>query len=247
MSLAAHRRSRPTSLSTQTLAAFVLSLAGGCVPAAEDNRSATSGGRGGSAAASGGSSGSGGQAPGGSGGSGGSGSGGASAGTGGSGSGGSGSGGAGSGGRGGSGGGSGDASAGTGGRGPDGGGEAGGSETAPAATFMDVANNVISNCVFCHPGEVEVIRNTDFADSAALYDILLSTTPTPFVPAGCAFKRLVVPGKPMESLLYLKLAGPPANCGARMPLPAEAGKPFVPIRQLDLDLVRDWIAAGAPR
>ena len=262
MSVAAvNRGPRPAFSPPAIAAALVLSLAAACVPVEDkgggaraqggSSGSAGSGGRG-MSSASGGSAGSGSggsSASGGSSGSSGSGGETATGGSSGAGSGGSGGrgGATGSGGRGGSGpGGSGGSGSPSGGR--DGGAEAGGGDAQPAGTFELVSNNVISNCVFCHPGEVEVVRNSDFADSAGLYDLLVSPMPTKWVSAACAFKRLVVPGKPMESLLYLKLAGtPPAGCGARMPLPAEPGKPFMPIRAIDLEIVRSWIAAGAPR
>ena len=259
MSLAAAVNRGPRSaFSPSAIAALVLSLAGACVPVEDKGGGArTQGG-------SSGSSGSGGRGMSSSGGSDGSGTGGASASGGSSGStggggasatgGASGGGSGGSGGRGGATGSGGRGGAGAGGSGGspsggrDGGVEAGGGDAQPVGTFELVSNNVISNCVFCHPGEVEVVRNSDFADSAGLYDLLVSPMPTKWVSAACAFKRLVVPGKPMESLLYLKLAGtPPAGCGARMPLPAEPGKPFMPIRAIDLEIVRSWIAAGAPR
>jgi hypothetical protein len=202
-----------------------------------------SGGRGGSAAA--GSGGRGGSGSGGSGGQAGTGetggSGGATGGSGGA------TGGGGSGGSGGSGGATGGGGSGGGGSGGSAGGGGGGdaaAEAVPGASF-DQVRDVISNCVFCHPGEVDVIRNSEFADAQNLYKILLSEQPTPYVPAGCQFKRLVVPGKPMESLLYLKLqTPPPPNCGMRMPLPVENAAPR-PAPAAEIEVIRSWIAAGA--
>ena len=120
-----------------------------------------------------------------------------------------------------------------------------GPDAAPAVRFSQV-RDVITNCVFCHPGEVDVIVNSDFADGDGLYDLLVKEEPTPYVPQACAFKRLVVPGKPEESLLYLKLqTPPPPNCGERMPRPAE-GMMAMPAAPSDIQIVHDWIAAGAP-
>jgi len=51
----------------------------------------------------------------------------------------------------------------------------------------------------------------------------------------------VVPGDPMNSLLYLKVSGTmAATCGARMPF----NKPMV--TAMELKTVFDWIMAGAP-
>ena len=230
-------------------ALLMLSLVGACMPEATAPGGGR-GGRGGSGAAGsggrGGSGSGGSSAQAGNSGTGGGGSGGA---TGGSGMAGAGGGGSGSGGSGGAGGGG--SSGGSGGSGGVGGGGSGGgtgdapTEAVAGANFSQV-RDVISNCVFCHPGEVDVVRNSEFADSQMLYSILLSERPTPYVPAGCQFKRLVVPGKPMESLLYLKLqTPPPANCGMRMPLPVE-NAPYRPAPPADIEIIRSWIASGAP-
>jgi hypothetical protein len=50
----------------------------------------------------------------------------------------------------------------------------------------------------------------------------------------------VDPGDPANSFLLRKLEGPPAAQGSRMPL----GQP--PLAAADIDLIRAWIAAGAP-
>ena len=90
-----------------------------------------------------------------------------------------------------------------------------------------------------------MVRNSDFADAQNLYKTLLSEQPTAYVPPACQFKRLVVPGKPMESLLYLKLqTPPPPNCGMRMPLPVENAAPR-PAPAPEIEIIRSWIASGA--
>jgi len=104
----------------------------------------------------------------------------------------------------------------------------------------EYVSNTIVNCVFCHPGEGTVKKNSDFYETG-LYEVLLSEMDTPYVPQACAFKRLVVPGKPEESLLYLKLLpNVPPNCGDRMPKP-----PSKYLEQPDLDAVKKWIELGA--
>jgi hypothetical protein len=196
-----------------------------------------SGGSGGSSSG-GGSSGSGGSASGGSSGSGGSSSGGGSSGSGGSASGGSsGSGGSGSGGASGSGGKSGDAGADT--------GDAGKTDTkpdpnAPLPADGTWANmkNAMSGCVFCHPGEMAMAKNTDFGDMSKLRALLLAESK--FIGPTCPTKMLVVPGKPLESLLYIKVAGtPPAGCGEKMPKGMKSD-------QWNVDVIKNWIMAGAP-
>jgi hypothetical protein len=108
---------------------------------------------------------------------------------------------------------------------------------APDGTWTNL-KNAMSGCVFCHPGETGVAKNTDFGDMAALHTLLLA--PSKYIAAACPFKTLVVPGKPMESLLYIKVAGtPPAGCGERMP---KGMKPD----QWNIDVIKNWIMAGAP-
>lgn len=53
---------------------------------------------------------------------------------------------------------------------------------------------------------------------------------------------LVVPGKPDESVLYLRLAG--TDCGAQMPRTGDGASQNA-LNAADLKLVRDWIAGGA--
>ncbi len=198
------------------------------------------GGSGGSATGGSGGSGSGGSATGGSGGGGGSttgGSGGSTTG----GAGGSSTGGSGGSGAGGAGG---NSAGGAGGRNTDAGDQSDGLKENELPTFENLRNYFLSGCVFCHPGETAVEKNTDFSpsDPKALYARITSATPTKHVPAACAFKRLVVPGKPMESLLYLKLLkAVPPNCGARMPSDKPQGAD-----EYTISGIRRWIEAGAP-
>jgi hypothetical protein len=218
-----------------TLAVGALGLVLACVPEPThkklDGGIATPGGSGGSggSAGSGGSGGSGGA--GGSGGSGGYGGEGGSGGSGGT---------AGTGGSGGSGGsGRADGSAGSGGSKADGGGG-----DASAINLQTIEDNVLANCVFCHPGMDG--KRTDFdPNSKGIYERM--TTTDPLVAATCPLKVLIVPGKPDMSLMYLKLTGKmPAGCGMRMPLAANMKMPGTPLGDRELGLLRMWIMNGAP-
>jgi hypothetical protein len=234
--------SRAIAQPRSPLLILVLTLAGACMPPQEPetNGPVNTGGRSGSGGGGGSARGSGGNGSGGNGsggmGSGGSGTGGAPSGTGGSGTG---------GGSGGS------AAVGTGGSGSGGakgtGGAGGGGATdaamppsdgpSTAGTWSNL-NLAMSGCVFCHPGEVSTVVNSDFGVPDKLHEILLGMTK--YVTAACQFKTLVVPGKPMESLVYLKLLDkPPAGCGERMP----KGKPIDPWVN---EVIKNWIMAGAP-
>jgi hypothetical protein len=73
-------------------------------------------------------------------------------------------------------------------------------------------------------------------DQASAYAALVGMTS---VSKRCSGKALIVPGQPDASLFLQKLlAAPP--CGEQMPL----GGGHLP--QAQVDLVRSWIAAGAP-
>jgi hypothetical protein len=107
----------------------------------------------------------------------------------------------------------------------------------PPGTFAAL-KDALSGCVFCHPGETDTPKNTTFSDPDKLRELLLAESK--FIGATCPIKTLVVPGKPMESLLYIKVAGkPPAGCGERMP------KGKTP-DQWNTDVIYNWIMNGAP-
>jgi hypothetical protein len=57
----------------------------------------------------------------------------------------------------------------------------------------------------------------------------------------------VLPNKPLESLLYLKLSATTEEFtyGDAMPSP-ERDQPWVPLPAAEIELIRTWIAAGAP-
>jgi hypothetical protein len=97
-----------------------------------------------------------------------------------------------------------------------------------------------AKCNFCHSQPSSDISNGklhtgDEGDVEAAYAALVGPTS---VSKGCTGHPLVVPGKPEESLLYVKLTATPP-CGARMPF----GNGALPEAQIEM--VRSWIAAGA--
>jgi hypothetical protein len=105
----------------------------------------------------------------------------------------------------------------------------------PAANW-DALQLVLANCVYCHNDPSKRL-NLQYEN---LYARLVNAVAEKS-PANCPNRIVVVPGQPMSSLLYLKIAGKmPANCGARMPF----GKPAV--TAMELKTVFDWITAGAP-
>jgi hypothetical protein len=110
---------------------------------------------------------------------------------------------------------------------------------AAAVTFNTINNDILSNCVFCHPGMGN--KQTSFDPSTpGLYDRLTKEMDKA-IPANCPIKMIVAPGKPMMSLLYLKIAGmQPATCGVRMP------RNQTPLIKTEIDKVFNWIMAGAP-
>jgi hypothetical protein len=105
----------------------------------------------------------------------------------------------------------------------------------PNATFEKL-ELVLANCVYCHN---DASKRADF-QYTNLHGKLVNAVAEKS-PAACPTRMLVVPGEPMQSLLYLKVAGTMAStCGARMPF----NKPMV--TPMELKIVYDWIMAGAP-
>ena len=106
------------------------------------------------------------------------------------------------------------------------------------ATFESVYNTVLSSCKTCHPGAIAV--DIDFTSQATAFNTLVGKAPfAGGAPGACGSvtQKLVTPGNCQESLLYLKLkANPP--CGDQMPL----GQP---LPEADIQLLCDWINAGA--
>jgi len=117
-----------------------------------------------------------------------------------------------------------------------------------SATYARVAEEIFAErCTGCHNGTA---RGRDpVLEPAVAHGVLVgrSSDRVPEV-------SLVEPGAPERSFLYRKLAGThldlctehgvaPDDCGDRMP----RGLGAVPLTEAELALVRDWIAAGAPR
>jgi len=105
----------------------------------------------------------------------------------------------------------------------------------PAATFEKL-ELVLANCVYCHNDANKRIDLQYTNLHAKLVNAVAEKSP-----ATCPTRTVVVPGDPMNSLLYLKVSGTmAATCGARMPF----NKPMV--TAMELKTVFDWIMAGAP-
>ena len=117
--------------------------------------------------------------------------------------------------------------------------------TPPAKpTFARVNEEILKpSCTFaCHSGGDNAAGGLDLSEDP--YGVLVGTEPTALACVGVAMKR-VAPGDPNTSLVYVKLVAKQENvdpiCGDVMP-PA----PSPALTQDQLDLVRAWIAAGAP-
>jgi mono/diheme cytochrome c family protein len=117
------------------------------------------------------------------------------------------------------------------------------SSTTPiTASFSEIYPQIFpvttkAQCSFCHglpPNEKSNGNLSTGADSASAYAALVGTSSTS---AKCSGKPYVVPGKPDESLLILKLTTPP--CGDRMPLGGD------PLSSEQIASIRAWISAGA--
>jgi hypothetical protein len=112
------------------------------------------------------------------------------------------------------------------------------------ATFAATYALFAARCAGCHAspdpsGSLDL--GTREIAHAALVNVV-STGPL----CGRSGETYVVPGHPEASLLYAKLAGT-SDCGFLMPSGPESGpvraKRFTPE---ELQVVHDWIAAGAP-
>jgi hypothetical protein len=105
-----------------------------------------------------------------------------------------------------------------------------------SAGTWDNFNLVLANCVYCHNDPSKRLN----LQYEKLYERLVNGVAEKS-PANCPTRIAIVPGDPMQSLIYLKVSGKmSANCGARMPF----NKPM--ITAMELKIVYDWIAAGAP-
>jgi hypothetical protein len=104
-----------------------------------------------------------------------------------------------------------------------------------------IENLLIQNCGGCHFAAPGVNVQGGFSFSYANVTGVVTTQH-----AGCpsldASKRRVVPGKPDNSLLYIKasIPSPPSACGGHMPFQGSM------LSQNVLDTIKNWILAGAP-
>jgi hypothetical protein len=106
-----------------------------------------------------------------------------------------------------------------------------------APTFSaDIVPILRSRCAICHLTGVEA-GNMSLVPDAAYASLVSVKSPT------TGLVR-VEPGNPESSYLIMKLEGThlsKGGSGARMPFGAE------PLSAADVKLIRDWIAAGAPK
>ncbi len=105
-------------------------------------------------------------------------------------------------------------------------------------TFSRVQSEVFNkSCLFagCHSGSAAAgSLNLDGPAFAKMVNVKAKGDPA------VTDLTLVVPGDPTASYLYQKLSQPKPKAGAQMPNNGD------PLDSARLQLVRDWIAAGAP-
>lgn len=113
----------------------------------------------------------------------------------------------------------------------------------PPGTFSEIYDTILSTqtesrCNFCHSMPASQVSNGMFhtgKDQAETYASIMDRVSTS---AACSGRSVIVPGDPEQSLLYLKISGPPP-CGNRMPLGGKA------LSAAQVQMIRSWIAAGA--
>ncbi len=109
-----------------------------------------------------------------------------------------------------------------------------GEQTPLVPEFQSIQNNVFTPvCTTCHAGSSAPLGFR--LDAGSAYSMLVNTASVE-VPA----LRRVLPGNPDQSYLIQKLEGH-AAVGAQMPL----GQP--PLPQATINVIRQWIANGAPQ
>jgi hypothetical protein len=110
----------------------------------------------------------------------------------------------------------------------------------PNATLAEIQSTIFTpTCLdaSCHNSQA---RSGDLVlEDGASYDNLVGVEPFNFAARSAGLLR-VDPGRPDNSLLISKLEGPPVEYGSRMPF----DKP--PLSAEQIQLIRDWIARGAP-
>lgn len=116
----------------------------------------------------------------------------------------------------------------------------------PTATPVEVSFATIQDMILtpgcavptCHVGPVGA--GNLVLEAGVAYDAMVGVEPDIFAAAAAGMLR-VDPGDPANSFLLLKLTGPPLSMGSRMPIVGP------PLSESDVDAVRNWILAGAPR
>jgi hypothetical protein len=110
----------------------------------------------------------------------------------------------------------------------------------PPASFAMIQRTIFSpSCAVATCHDATSHTGNLVLEEDASYEQLVGVAPDIFTARERGLLR-VDPGQPDNSLLLLKLAGPSPDLGSRMPL---VGGPLAPA---DIQLVRDWIAQGAP-
>ncbi|MCK6517014.1 hypothetical protein L6R46_18380 [Myxococcota bacterium] len=123
-------------------------------------------------------------------------------------------------------------------------------DTDDTATTDDTASEVVSyandvwpilerDCKSCHADD-SYHPGFKLLDAASAYDVLLTDPPDD---ASRGFNAYVVPGDADASLLVHKIEADP-SFGAQMPLAADYTT-VMPMSDADIQLIRDWVAAGA--
>jgi hypothetical protein len=106
---------------------------------------------------------------------------------------------------------------------------------ADAVDFAQIQQIFSDNCIFCHAGGSPLNLTVGMS-----WDYLVGQPAPP--PDSCG-GTLVVPGDPIDSYLYVKLASPTPCYGAQMPL----GEFFPdPLPSCVVAMVGRWIQEGAP-
>lgn len=107
------------------------------------------------------------------------------------------------------------------------------------ATFARIQSEIFDqSCVGCHRGGSSGPGALDLSSADVSYANLVNVPANHVDAAGLT---RVVPNDPDASFLVMKLEGGPDLAGDRMPFGG------APLPAAEIQLVRDWIAAGAPR
>jgi len=124
-----------------------------------------------------------------------------------------------------------------------------GTSSAPVSFKDDVAPLLATNCALaaCHSSKESNLNFYITYEPEQIYAELMKTSPT------CASSKFVVPGKPGESMIMLKMDNEqdklPADCASarrsEMPPgdPPKSGNALM--EKKDRDVIRNWITQGA--